>query len=313
MLSQNLGYTPAVETRAKLHTKSSFLAELEIDHGPPGLLGRFFLAAENAVRDRGVVLNFASLKQGTKVQEAQEQNWASFPPMLDARLAHIPEDMSYCLLGRNARGQIVCCQGGRIYDLNGRSLADIVKDQSFFYGDGGKPTKGQPVCAITAPGAAAITGRFVYSGALWVHPDWRGQRLAGILPRISRAYALARWNTAFTVAFVSQKIANSPLLRMYGYQNVEPGVRIENPKSGLYEGCLLWMDADELAADLVEFMHRGFAEIDRVVAGGDAQGESLSAGSEDRNRGAGVAQAGRSDVRKCNNRVDIVEQDPAAA
>lgn len=298
MMPQALSKSPEAETRAKGHSRSSFLADLKIDHGPPGLLGRFFLAAENAVRDRGVVLSFASLEQSAMLHDAQTKNWAVFPPMLDTRLAHISEDMSYCLLGRNARGQVVCCQGGRIYDLDGRSLADIVNDQSFVYGDGGQPKDSQPVCAISAPSASTITGRFVYSGALWVHPDWRGQRLAGILPRISRAYALARWNTAYTFAFVSNSVANSPLLKLYGYKNVEPAFHFENLGPGHVDGCLLWMDAAALAADLVDFMATGLAKIDGVVADSRAQDKSLSIRSEDGNSGARVSQACRTYVRK---------------
>ena len=199
-----------------------FLEELRIDYGPASLLGRFFLQAESYVRSTGIKLAFGPLAEAADVQGRNVASWALYPPMLDCRLSAIDPGMSYGLLGYDEHGNTVCTQGGRIYDTGTSSLAEMIADQSFFYGPGHSVGPEMPRCSITAPAASKITGRFVYSGALWVHPDYRGHRLAAILPRISRAYALARWNTEYTIALVSHKIAASPLLKMYGYSNIQP-------------------------------------------------------------------------------------------
>ena len=155
-------------------------------------------------------------------------------------------------------------------------MADIIEDQSFFYGTDHGMSGEMPTCSISAVAAKTIKGRLVYSGALWVHPDYRGNRLAGVLPRISRAYALARWNAAYTIALISHKIAASPLLQMYGYNRIEPEFRIRNLGPSDMTGCLMWMDQEELAADLAHFMAGNLAKIDTAAVDGSGKNEAAT-------------------------------------
>ena len=244
----------------------------------------FFLQAEAYVKSAGIKLAFAPLAEAAAVQARNVSSWALFPPMLDCRLSAIAPERSYGLIGYGEDGEVVCAQGGRIYETGDASLADIIADQSFFYGPGHEKGPEQPGCSITAPAAAHIKGRFVYSGALWVHPDYRGNRLAAILPRISRAYALAKWNTEYTIALVSHKIAASPLLQMYGYNRIEPDFRIWNLGPTAMTGCLMWMDQDELAADLASFMASNLAQIDSAIVDGRGQDQPASAANGNRRR-----------------------------
>lgn len=181
---------------------------------------------------------------------------------------------------------MVFAQGGRIYDTGLQTLQDIANDQSFFYADGRIPGPCEPQIQLFAPAASGISGRFVYSGALWVRPDCRGRRLARLLPRISRAYALSRWNTAHTIALVSDQIANSPLLQMYGYSKVQPGFRISGLMAHDMVGSLMWMDADELAADLSRFLADDLPQINTAVADGSGQDEASAVGTPQRQRKA---------------------------
>jgi hypothetical protein len=247
----------------------SFLEDIEINHGPANVLGRFFLVADTYLKDRGVTLSLTTLKAASLLQETYKESWAVFPPMLDIRLSPIPEAMSYCLVGRNDAGEVVTSQGGRVFELHDRSFADIVDDQSFFYGPGGQPKPGQPTCKIWSPVAKRITGRFVYSGALWVRPDFRGRQFASVLPRLSRSYALARWGTSHTVSFIAQANMLTPLKAMYGYSRFDDGFCMSNIGSvGDVTGPMMWMEADELAGDLSRFMA---TQIDAAVRDRGAQ------------------------------------------
>jgi hypothetical protein len=249
----------------------SFLEDILINHGPANVLGRFFLFADTYLKDRGVTLSSTTLEAASVLQETYKDSWSVFPPMLDTRLSPIPEAMSYCLIGRNDKGDVVTSQGGRIFDLHDRSFADIVDDQSFFYGLGGQPQPGQPTCKIWSPVAKRITGRFVYSGALWVRPDFRGRQFASVLPRLSRSYALAHWGTTHTVSFISQSNMLTPLKSMYGYSRFDDGFCMSNIGNvGDVTGPLMWMEADELADDLSRFMA---AQIDAAVRNRGAQDE----------------------------------------
>jgi hypothetical protein len=100
-----------------------------------------------------------------------------------------------------------------------------------------------------------------------VHPDYRGNALAGLLPRLSRAYALGVFGTNTTFAFVSDAIRRSALFKHYGYKNVEPAYRIVQAGETFYEGSLLWMDTNELAGDLARYTSQN-AKVGTSKTGG---------------------------------------------
>ena len=174
-------------------------------------------------------------------------------------------------------GAIVTAQAGRIYDTGARFLKDIADDRSLYYGDDPPPAGGL-TCNLTAPSASRIGGRLVYSGALWVHPSHRGRKLAAILPRVSRVYALGRWNTNFTFAFIGAAMAKSPLLGLYGYKRVEPSYTFFENGQPIYTGSLMWMDAAELAHDIEDFVSSEFFEGDGAVRDGSGERKSAAIG-----------------------------------
>jgi hypothetical protein len=264
----------------------SFLEDIRIDHGPARELGRFFLVADTLVRAAGIQLRLVSIKDASQAHTDNKESWPIFPPMLDSRLSEIPEDSSYALLGYNAAGEVVSSQAGRIYNSPRRSLSDIIGDQSFFYGQAALKV-GHPTCNITAQAGEQIKGRFVYSGALWVRPDHRGSRLASLLPRISRSYALSRWGTDFTVTFLSN--VNSQLLKHYGYPNVEKGVEVRGLATTGIIASLLWMDTDELADDLARFLEQVGPQIDGAVGNRSAEHQLTATAATDRNKRARVS------------------------
>lgn len=254
-----------------------FLDNLQIQHGPITLLGNFFLIADTLLAEAGVTLYRTSLAEAAETQGANRESWHMFPPMLDTRLSSIPQETSYGLLGCNARGEVVCAQGGRIYDLHDRSFADIVADQSFFYGSEIPPAPGMPVAEVTAPSARQITGRMVYSGGLWVHPDYRGRHLAGLLPRLSRCYALAIWGTQFTIGMASENNFSPKLVAAYGYEKIEHRFTIAGLAPQPMSWAILWMNRDELIDDLTRFVDARGPQIDAAVGNGSAQDEALLA------------------------------------
>jgi hypothetical protein len=195
--------------------------------------------------------------------------------MLDSRLSEIDVANSYALLGYNQRGEVVTSQAGRIYETpRQQSLFDMIDDQSFLYGGSFDPQNGYPTCHITAASSRQVDGRYVYSGALWVHPDYRGHRLANVLPRVSRAYALARWNTDFTIAFVGE--TTSALCKRYGYPNIEPGVEFRGLGPSHSAMSFMWMTADQLVEDLGRFMDSARPQVDGAVSDRAAQNQGAS-------------------------------------
>lgn len=248
---------------------------LEVQYGPVTLLGRFFLLADALLANAGVTLYRTSLAEAAATQAANVNSWHMFPPMLDSRLSSIPPELSYGLLGRNDRGEVVCAQGGRVYDVPGRSFADLVLDQSFFFGAEIPPAPGLPTASVTAPSASMVKGRFVYSGGLWIHPDYRGKHLAGVLPRLSRCYALAMWDTEFTVGMVREDNAIPKLLAAYGYNRIEPRFTITGLAPTPLSWLLMIMERAELIADLTRFVDAQASQIDAAVRDGSAQDQAI--------------------------------------
>ena len=252
--------------KATLPVPRSFLDGLRLDHGPIADIGKFLLATDAAVQSIGITLSFAPISELVALQAANEASWYAFQPTLNARYATLDDSNSYCLLGRDRSGRVVAAQAGRIYPLGpDKSLQSITDDQTIFYDTPRHPALDEPRAVLTAPSAKLITGTLVYSGALWVAPDYRGHKLAAILPRISRAYALGRYNTDITFCFVSDQIADSPLFSMYGYRRREPRYTIWMDGKPWYQASLLWMDRDELVADMAAFRSGLVSEIDGAV------------------------------------------------
>lgn len=271
-------------TEASPQKSASFLEGMRLDYGPVQQLARFLLSADRRARSCGIALSFAPISTIVAVNEANQASWGTFAPMLDARNADLSDDNSYCLVGRSASGAVIATQAGRIYDAGQRTLKDLADDQSLYFGDGCCPNAEQPRCQLDAPSARTIGGRLVYSGALWVHPDFRGRNLAALLPRISRAYALGKWGTTFTFAFVSRQILESPLFRAYGYKNVEPGYSIWLRDQMFYEGSLMWMSSEELVRDMTEFSSSNLSEVDRDIGLSGGQNELTTVRKVERSR-----------------------------
>ena len=64
-------------------------AQLKVKYGPVGLLGRFFLWADAAARDRGVTLSFGSLQDLIEANRGNSDSWRPLVPVFDAALGGV--------------------------------------------------------------------------------------------------------------------------------------------------------------------------------------------------------------------------------
>lgn len=230
-------------------------AQITLGHGPRDLLGAFFLAADRAARDRGVYLSlstdFELLRQ---VNGMNLKHWHGLAPSFDAAYGGIDAGCGYWLIGRDAAGAIVTTQAAHFYAMGDETLQDYLCSLRLFYPDPARQKRDGESCMVTAPSAARIGGRVVFSGSTWIHPDYRGRALPKILPRLSRALALTRWNTDYTISLVSQALVEKGVARAYGYSRIEPGITwLGSAVSPRYEGALVWMPRSELLEDIAGF------------------------------------------------------------
>ena len=239
-----------------LPTSGRLPANLKIKHGPAGLLGRFFLWADAAAQQRGVKLHFAGLQDLAAANRANSDSWRPLVPIFDPVLGGIPSEMGFALVGRDKNEQIVATQAARVYEWS-TTLEDEANSLRMFYGDPAAAFARGDRCEIVTPVAKNITGRVVFSGAGWYRRDFRGKGLAGILPRVSRAYAFTRWNSDFTISMMGDGVFAGGMAERCGYTKAAPSsVELVASPLGAMRCALVWMQPDELLADLAAIMEQ---------------------------------------------------------
>jgi hypothetical protein len=237
-------------------------AQLKIKYGPVDLLGRFFLWADTAARDRGVTLSFASLQDLIEANKANSSSWRPLVPVFDEALGGVTPETAFVLIGRDKHGEVVATQAARIYDWPETSLKDEANSLRMFYADPDAAFAREDRCEITAPIAEKITGRVVFSGGIWYRRDFRGKDLGTILPRISRAYAFTRWNSDFTIGMLADGVIAGGLAERAGYTKIEHScIELVASPFGKMRSGLSWMQSDELLADLAAIMDRASVPV----------------------------------------------------
>lgn len=259
------------ENRKQAAEHKSFAEEIRIDYGPHEVLGPFFLSVDTLIRSRGLLASFAPARQFVETNEEHFNTWGRLIPLLDGRHARFSEQDVICVVCRNRRGEIVAIQGERLFRAGTRMLSELVESGEFFDSDLADPKAEIGRCEITAPGASMINGHISYCGGLWVHPDYRSLRLASILPRLTRAWAVAHWDADYSIGFLKPDIAATDLGKRYGYPRSEAAFRFYSRGELDYDGVILWMTKEELLADIERFLGEYASEIDAGVDLGGAQ------------------------------------------
>src|SRR5690606_1876614 len=229
--------------------------QITLRHGPRERLGRFFLAADKAARDRGVILSLSTdFELLREVNRMNLKHWHGLAPSFDAAYGGIDASCGYWLIGRDASGEIITTQAAHFYDMGAESVQDYLTSLRLFYPNPEVQKREGESCSVTSPSAALIKGRAGFSGPAWIHPEYRGRNLPQSLPRISRALALTRWNTDYTISLVSMPLVEKGVAAAYGYKNIEPGIEwLGSAVSPRYLGALVWMPRAELLEDLAAF------------------------------------------------------------
>lgn len=232
-------------------TSGRLPAHIDLRHGPRALLGRFFLAADAAARQRGVTLHFAGLGDLLAANERHRDTWRPIMPLFDPAFSEVDARTAFVLLGYDDAGEVVAAQAARFYDWPDTILQDEASSLRMFYRDPQAALAEGNHCTLATPSAARISGRVVFSGAGWYRPDFRGKGLAGLLPRISRALAHALWDTRHTFSMMADAVISRGFAERTGYTRIEHGVvDFTLAPIGAFRGAFVWMETPELVADL---------------------------------------------------------------
>jgi hypothetical protein len=226
---------------------------LTIKHGPASLLSRFVLDGDRAARRMGIRLrlrhDFGELLYLNK-QETARGNWYKLTHMFNFEYSNLSEENSYWLSGENDYGEIVTTQAGRVYYWPETALDQEAR--LMFYGG---HEVGQR-CAVTAPDAKLISGVVFFGGSVWVRPDFRGRQLSQLLPRLGRAYALARWPVDWGISMVTPVLVDKGIATGYGYKHLSYSIFYPGSPLGDVEFVLVSLSATEAYQDFAEILSR---------------------------------------------------------
>jgi hypothetical protein len=248
------------------------ITDITVEHGPVGLLGRFFLKADTAARRRGVTLSFATFEELVEVN--RRDSWKRIISMYDPRYCPkgLAPDRALCILGRDSRGEVVTTHAACFYDVDDRdTLYDVATSSRMFYDDPERMKLPGERCEVTAEIARSIRGRVLINGAVWFHPSYRKRDLAMIVPRVARTFAFTRWKIDYSMGLIVEAVFNGGVVDSLGYPHREWDLKLLNSTSGDVRCCFAWMDAKELVADIERWLGGFDAQVDGVIEDRRAQ------------------------------------------
>jgi hypothetical protein len=233
----------------------SLLDQIELKHGPIALLGRFFLLAEQAARDRGIHLRLHTDMASLVEAYPNVLPGRTLPVLSTFDPAHsdISPKNAFWISGHDDSGTVVATQAARLFDMTGSTAARELVSMRLFFAAPEKHLAAGARCLVDCPPATEITGRVVYSGGAIYHPKVRGCGLSRILPRISRALAYSIWNSEYTISTVETALIAKNVHRSYGYTRHSELVSIRGTTRGAMDFDFLWMPTQELLEDLASY------------------------------------------------------------
>jgi hypothetical protein len=245
--------------------RAVLLDQITVEHGPVDLLGRFFLSAFTAAEKRGVQLALGTFEELLATNDANRNSWLPLFPAFDHRYNQITSERGFCVLGRNATGEVVATHAVRFHDWTATDFHIEAESLRLTYGDPERQKRPGETCKVTAQSARSLTGRVALTGAAWYRPDHRGRQLAEILSRIGRAYGLTRWATDYSACMMSEALIKKGLAAKTGHPHVDWAVDVINSPLGNIKFALVWETASELIDDLAHFTQTFDTELDRAA------------------------------------------------
>jgi hypothetical protein len=240
------------------------LRGFEVGEGPRALLASYLALAERNARAAGLRLVFHSnFENLIELNRTHKDVWPPIPPIFDPRHSAINAASAVWLQGLDDHGETVVTHAVRLFDLPG-TLDDELRSLRVFYADPAPHLAAGERFEVMGDSAKHITGRTVHGGAFWVHPRRRHEGLASAIPRITRAYAYARWKPEFIWGFVEQRMHFGGLTRAYGpYRSTDTIICDIDWRRGTVI-WLVWMTGDDMLDDIAELVGHETSESSRL-------------------------------------------------
>jgi GNAT superfamily N-acetyltransferase len=208
----------------------SILEQMTLLYGPRELLSRYIELADGVARDLGIELRLSWDFERLYALNAQHSDsWPRLSPIFNPEHNTLSRHNAFLIEGVDESGDTVVTSAGRLYDHGDRSIADDLRALRVFYDDPAPHVAVGNSVDVTAPTAEHIYGRVMFSGSVWVRPDYRRHGLTRIIPRLTRSYALTQWNTPVFWGVVEHELDDIGVTRAYGSWHAENRIATHMP------------------------------------------------------------------------------------
>ncbi|MEQ1649470.1 MAG: hypothetical protein ABL898_12865 [Hyphomicrobiaceae bacterium] len=190
------------------------------------------------------------------LNKAQRENWLPIVPTLSPASGHIDPEHAFAIVARTGNGDVVAAHAARCFDWTDTNFVDELTSLRLFYQSPATSKQPNETCSSSASFARELTGRVVYSGAAWIHPNYRGRHLTAIVPRVAKALALTKWNPDFIASLMTSTVFNAGFFERFGYQKIDwEVVWSDSPiTSGALKFAIVWMQMPHLIEDLTGYI-----------------------------------------------------------
>ncbi len=243
----------------------SLLDQITIVHGPNDLLHRYFAVAEDITRLTGVQIRIhTDFRRLVEINRRHQSSWTPMQPAFDPAYSRLRSDAAFWVEAVDETGMTVATHAQRLFVWPTTTLEEEVRSLRLFYADPAPHVAAGESMVITAPIGKRMTGRAMYGGVLWTHPDWRRRGLVRIVPRIARAYGYTRWAPEYIFAFVEAKLAGI-VPHASGPYTVEPGLISRISFRGEFPAVIMWMTAETMLRDIAALVDQETIDRDRLM------------------------------------------------
>ena len=235
----------------------SFLSGVVIDHGPKDLLAELFQNADTALRQRGLRLGFSWFDELMSVNKANSDSWRPILPVFNPEMSEIKKEDGFVVIGRNAAGEAVTTHAFRMFDLGTSTLKDEIESQRIFYADPETEIEPGESIQVSAPTAEGVSGSVVFSGAVWIRPDYRRADLLAYIQPLVRGACYGRWGADFVFSFMAPELVRGGVARKGRFPHVEWEVKMTNTpvlRDGVIHAALVFTTGNEQIEHFHEFM-----------------------------------------------------------
>jgi hypothetical protein len=245
----------------------SLVDQMAITHGPRDLLAQYASTADETAHDLGLSLRISTdFERLVALNQRHRDSWAKLIPIFDLSHSNLSAANAFFLEGIDEEGETVVTSAGRLFDFGDRSLASELRSLRAFYAEPAPRIADGGRMEIAAPAAEHICGRTMFSGAVWVRPDYRRHGLTRTIPRLTRSYALTLWNPPVFWMVIEPHLDEGGVTRAYGSWDLDGTVAVHLPSwRGDVNFLLYTMGQTTLIRDIMSSVYDTSAGTSRWI------------------------------------------------